>query len=219
MHASNVQPRGHREPFRGHALTVVSANIEGLSAAKQQILADRCYDLQCKVLCLQETHLTPHKSISFFNKYGYSIFRSERTQERRGGLLTAVHSSALCSPSFTFTSQVEHQSLRITYHNKTFHLINVYDRTTKLDSIFYQQIARLPNLVLIGDFNAHHQVWGNSKNNKKGVDLLNIIDENNLCIHNDDSYTCIHPRGVSSLDLSITSSIALSLSLTFYFYR
>ena len=42
--------------FLGPALTVLSSNVEGLSIAKQQILAELCSNLHCDVLCLQETH-------------------------------------------------------------------------------------------------------------------------------------------------------------------
>ena len=38
------------------ALTVTSINIEGMSAAKQQLLAELCEKQKCDVLCVQETH-------------------------------------------------------------------------------------------------------------------------------------------------------------------
>ena len=38
------------------ALTVISANIEGLTAAKASILSDMCKRECCHCLCLQETH-------------------------------------------------------------------------------------------------------------------------------------------------------------------
>ena len=42
--------------FLGPALTVLSANIQSFSTAKQQILTELCSNLHCDVLCLQETH-------------------------------------------------------------------------------------------------------------------------------------------------------------------
>ena len=38
------------------ALTVTSINIEGMSAAHQQLLAELCEKQKCDVLCVQETH-------------------------------------------------------------------------------------------------------------------------------------------------------------------
>ena len=41
------------------ALMVMSVNIEGLSSAKQQIIAELCANPKCDVLCMQETHRCP----------------------------------------------------------------------------------------------------------------------------------------------------------------
>ena len=41
------------------ALMVMSVNIEGLSSAKQHILAELCANHKCDVLCMQETHRRP----------------------------------------------------------------------------------------------------------------------------------------------------------------
>jgi len=38
------------------AFTVLTLNIEGLSACKSELLATLCTETQCDVLCLQETH-------------------------------------------------------------------------------------------------------------------------------------------------------------------
>ena len=35
---------------------VMSVKIDGLSSAKQQILAELCTNHKCDVLCMQETH-------------------------------------------------------------------------------------------------------------------------------------------------------------------
>ena len=67
------------------ALTVIAANIEGLTAVKASMLSVICKDKQCQCLCLQETHRSqtqagprihemsleaerPH------NKYGSAVF-------------------------------------------------------------------------------------------------------------------------------------------------
>ena len=43
--------------FSGPALTIMSSNIEWLSAANQQLVADLSSKHQCAVMCMQETHL------------------------------------------------------------------------------------------------------------------------------------------------------------------
>ena len=49
-------------PFSGPALTIMSVNVEGLSAAKEQLIADLRQRLQCAVVCIQETHRGPAPS-------------------------------------------------------------------------------------------------------------------------------------------------------------
>ena len=43
-------------PFSGPALTIMSFKVEGLSAAKEQLIADLRHRLHCAVVCTQETH-------------------------------------------------------------------------------------------------------------------------------------------------------------------
>ena len=45
-----------RRSFLEPVLTVISANVEGCSTAKQLVLAELCSNLQRDILCLQETH-------------------------------------------------------------------------------------------------------------------------------------------------------------------
>ena len=40
-------------------MTVISLNVEGLSADKEDFIAKMCFKHKCSVLCLQETHSTP----------------------------------------------------------------------------------------------------------------------------------------------------------------
>ena len=44
------------------ALTVISANIEGLSAVKAAMLSDLCKEQYCHCLCLQETYRGARKA-------------------------------------------------------------------------------------------------------------------------------------------------------------
>ena len=52
--------QSHTEgPVSGPDLTIMSFNVEGLSAAKQQLITDLRQRLQCAVVCMQETHRGP----------------------------------------------------------------------------------------------------------------------------------------------------------------
>ena len=60
--------------------------------------------------------------------------------------------------------------------------------------------------ILLGDFNSHNTVWGCLQTNKKGKDLENIINSNNLCTLNNKSPTY--------LNSFISSYSAIHLTLT-----
>ena len=45
-----------KRPLSGPTMTIASINIEGISQEKEILLAQLCKDVQCDVLCVQETH-------------------------------------------------------------------------------------------------------------------------------------------------------------------
>ena len=72
-------------PFSKPSATVISLNVEGLSAAKEDLIAKMCFKHKCSVLCLQETHCGPQSYRPRVNgmtciaelphdKYGSAIF-------------------------------------------------------------------------------------------------------------------------------------------------
>ena len=71
-------------------MTVISLNVEGLSAAKEDFIAKMCFKHKCSVLCLQETHHEPQSHRPRVNemicivelphhRYGSTIFVKEGT--------------------------------------------------------------------------------------------------------------------------------------------
>jgi len=49
-----------RRPFPRPALLALSANIEGLSSTKEDLLANICKEHDCDNLCIRETHRGPN---------------------------------------------------------------------------------------------------------------------------------------------------------------
>ena len=67
-------------------------------------------------------------------------------------------------------------------------------------------INSLNLFLLLGDFNAHSPMWGNSDYNEKGKTIENLISSNNICLLNDGSATYIHSNGSPfAIDLSFCS--------------
>ena len=79
-------------------------------------------------------------------------------------------------------------------------------------------ILQLPApILLLGDFNAHHSLWGCSNTDGKGQEIEKFLLQNNLCLINKSNATYIHPAtgSRSSIDLAI-SDPALFLDLTWH---
>ena len=131
--------------------------------------------------------------------------RKERTERRGGGLIAAVHQSLNYTELQPIDSPVEHQIVEIFTPQSSFCIVNVYDTTTSLDVQFYRRVLSMRRTIVVGDFNAHHPLWGSAKACNKGKYLARIIEDLNATVHNDGSHTFFHPRGTSCLDLSITT--------------
>lgn len=63
-------------------------------------------------------------------------------------------------------------------------------------------------LVMLGDFNAHHEEWGSAKADNRGKTVLEYVVDHNLVVINSGEATRMNPANgnLSSIDLSIVSS-------------
>ena len=58
-------------------------------------------------------------------------------------------------------------------NGKTLSVYNLYNPPgTKLNMVQLCAIAKLPNSLIVGDFNAHHSEWGSNHDDANGVGLL-----------------------------------------------
>ena len=71
------------------ALTLISANIEGLSAVKASMLPDLCKEQHCHCLCLQETHRGARKARP---RIPGMILVAERPHDKYGALFSSQKS-------------------------------------------------------------------------------------------------------------------------------
>ncbi|GAB0090557.1 hypothetical protein DMENIID0001_052940 [Sergentomyia squamirostris] len=63
------------------------------------------------------------------------------------------------------------------------------------------------SVLMLGDFNAHNQLWGCSDTNLKGRQIEEFIRDDELCLLNTGKFTYLHPGtgSFSAIDLSICS--------------
>ena len=141
------------------ALTVISANIEGLTAVKASILSEMC-KRECHCLCLQETHRStnlPRPKIDGMslvvepphNKYGSAILirndlKVKKIYDRVQGTFEII--------TIVMSGVVVHSVYKSP--NDSFEL-PALDHTN------------LPHIV-IGDFNGHSTTWGYASTDNEG---------------------------------------------------
>lgn len=68
-------------------------------------------------------------------------------------------------------------------------------------------IRQCPHPILVtGDFNAHNPAWGSARTTRRGRELLDLVDEHDLCVLNDGTPTYVRGTRCSScLDVSFMS--------------
>lgn len=83
-----------------------------------------------------------------------------------------------------------------------------------LEQYIFSVVASYPNMLVCGDFNSHHPVWGGKKTSSHAPALLQAIVSNKLTILNDTSVATWHSHSSDAegvLDLSLVSPSLLPL--------
>lgn len=166
------------------------------------------------IVSLQETWLKPQYN---FKISGYSCLREDRSDSYGGVAILVKHSIP-----FSHVPLPNHStdfSIIAADINKTcFVSVYIPHPSTSVFNEIDQIISSLPKpLVIMGDFNAQHQSWGSSSSNYYGNRVLEIVDNNNLCILNngDPTRRTAPTESFSAPDLTIcTPILASSLSWT-----
>jgi len=171
-----------------------------------------------QVACLQETRLPPNTkfSVKHFSTYNFNPNSLSDSLPTPGGITILVHTSIPHS-IVPITSNLQVQAVRISL-NYTLTICNIYvPPSSVLDeqslTSLLQQLP--PPFILMGDFNAHHPLWGSSKLNLRGQVVENVLLHNNISILNSKQSTYIHPAtgSLSNIDLTLCSpSIAIDFS-------
>ena len=156
------------------------------------------------IICIQETFLKENKNVEIF---GYNIERRDRPDGARGGVAILINKNLSYNLIISFP-EIEELSIELNLGPQKLKICNIYNPPgNKINEDVYNQIAARSNQILLGDFNAHHPVFGGKLLDPAGRILENIINNNNLCILNDKSGTYLtHSGKTTSIDLTITSN-------------
>lgn len=105
-------------------------------------------------------------------------------------------------------------SIRIQTESEDIILVNSYIRTGDLADPHIEFLNNLylthshNPIIVCGDLNARHPFWFDPTTNSNGTKLKQIIDEQELTVHNTNHTTC---RDASIIDLTISNSLAFCM--------
>ena len=188
-------------------LKILQWNARGLlrnGRSFKQVVEERKPD----VICVQESFLKPSKRYAIS---GYTSLRRDRPTQG-GGLVTFVIQGlgyTELSLDNINTGRLEKQGITVLTDKSPIHIINIYNPPQYSYTDTLQRIhSKLPHeSVYVGDFNAHHELLGSRQSNVTGRDLVEFIEDNNLCFLSDGTGTRIDPvtGNFTSLDNTITT--------------
>jgi hypothetical protein len=167
-------------------------------------------------LCLQETFQTDTNPINF-RHYTQYYKNSTRVDGSPSGGVSILVQKHIPQSFLPLNTTLQATAAKITLH-KTITICSIYlPPSVPIDNQSLDNLTlQLPSPVLImGDFNAHSQVWGGNSLDTRGKLIEDFIHRHNLCILNNTSVTYIHPAtgAKTSIDLTLCDpSLLLDLS-------
>ena len=192
-------------------MTILQWNVRSVFSNKTDLaFLTKFYSVD--IVILSETWLKPTQ---FFSFPGYHVYRSDRHDGYGGSAILIKKSIASSEIKFHQNFSFQVVGLKL----KHFNLISVYNPpncpVAELELNSLLKNIQSP-LILAGDFNCHHTLWDPtcSRPDKGALNLLNFMDQQNLCVLNDGSPTLLGTpyRRESSVDLTICSPSLMSQS-------
>ena len=100
----------------------------------------------------------------------------------------------------------------VTKKNRPLILVNIYSRGCCLETLngLSKQIDKWTikepcDILITGDFNAHHPAWGSTNSDAAGKGVVDWLDSQDLVLLNDGSPTRFDSGGFTHIDLTVTS--------------
>lgn len=159
------------------------------------------------VFCIQETHLTS----KFYYLPGYTAITKSRISKKGGGVLILIKNHFKYE---NITLETDLEIVGVKLINDSSHHVNLFSwylpPNTKID--FSSLINQIPkdNNILVGDVNAFHKLWGNNRNDVRGKNIVEFLDNCNLVCIKNKNFTRINCNGTSSIIDTVFASSNLS---------
>lgn len=146
----------------------------------------------------------------------FNFIRKDRISANQGGSVACIINSNFQYRSLSprdINAKLEWILLEMKVDSKTIHIFNCYKPPdTSLSEAEWSALLTildaLPNLIIVGDLNAHHFLWGSDLSNPDGNHLADAINNSNLCVLNSGACTRIHTNQFlkSVPDVSLVSA-------------
>ena len=194
-----------------NSLNIVHFNPDGIRGRQTNIL-NYIDQENTHVIAVSETHLKPNQHFSLGN---FIPIRKDRTERRKGGVAFFINNKIefTINDWFNRYQNLEALSVKISPSEVTrapIDLVVYYNPPPKvIDKRLFEIVSRNSNnAVIIGDLNSPHASFGSRITTESGIELENILAQENLTLLNDpDSPTYHHPPEMlpNILDLAIVS--------------
>ena len=195
---------------RTRKLKISHLNTQSISNKLDQ-LKHFLASAQVDIMSVNETWLKPSTPLIIDN---YQVIRQDRQTSGGGGVCFIIHNS-LCFSRIEVPGSTDTESVTIQLHNcirgnKDLFISPIYNPPKKeINSIFLKNILALGEHVLIvGDLNAHHTAWLSNTSNKSGVNIYELLTENECVMLNNEDATYesqSNPDYKAILDLALSS--------------
>lgn len=195
-------------------MNIMQWNSQSLTYNKN-VFKKFLHDNNIHIAIISETWLKPHVK---FNINGYTVVRNDCGNSHNGVAIIIHKSLHFQQVSTHFDDALQNVVIQIQIYRKLITIVSFYCppnstprfNKNKLNTLF-KSLSK--PMIVAGDFNAHHTVWGCTNIDSRGRDIIDIMEENDLVLLNDGSPTTVgsfshRPNG---LDLTMVSS-SLSLS-------
>lgn len=161
------------------------------------------------ILTLNETYFTEKRKPPKIKGYQYIAKFREQTINPRGGIVMYYKEHLNIIENKTDVKIKDLEVLCLTL-NKNVNIFSIYNRNgSKLNVEEVLTLAESNDkVIIVGDFNARHAVWGNKTENQSGRSLLKLLLETELALFTTDTPTRYSADGKTSstIDLIVTNN-------------
>ena len=156
------------------------------------------------MICVQETILKEGHS---YKLPGYAVIRKDRVEGKKGGVATFIRDNMSYSVLDSH-ADFEAITVKIKTRNGYITVVNIYiPPEPEINFSNFESLLMHRNMVLVGDFNAKHRIWGSPASDTRGNRIEELVDRKNLCVINDGRPTYIRPGcEPSQWDVTVASN-------------